>query len=583
MRARLHSAVRVREELPRGQYFGPPRPHPAGVPLPSAPSVQRLFGWVELPLVDTPPDWVRNVLTGQRADLSRLGWWEIGDFESDVGDVKGVWEPSRLGWAVGFAQQAVAGDPDALRRLNGWLESWCEANPAYLGLNWKCGQEASIRVIHLAMTAVILGQIATPSASLRQLVRAHLRRIAPTVSYAIGQDNNHGTSEAAALFIGGSWLASQGDQHGARWARRGRALLENRVAKLVAADGSFSQHSTNYHRLLLDTLSAAEVWRRMISEAEFSKGFCTSASRAVGWLHTFAAGSNGEGPNLGHNDGARLLPLGDADVRDLRASVQLGSALFNGARAIAELGPWDDALTWLRVHEHSTSTLPRATALFNDGGYAVLVQPRCTVMMRFPRFRFRPSHADALHVDLWVDGENHLPDAGTYSYNADARWVAYFPGTASHNTIQFDSHDQMPRVGRFLFANWLETDHLEPVAEHEGALSFAAGYTDAYGASHRRVIRVRPGRLTVEDAVSGSFRVATIRWRLSPGNWKVDAGGAEDAERRLSVRVNSTVDIERPRLVQGFQSTYYGRMTAAPVLEVDMHAPGAITTNYSWV
>ena len=67
------------------------------------------------------------------------------------------------------------------------------------------------------------------------------------------------------------------------------------------------------------------------------------------------------------------------------------------------------------------------------------------------RFRFRPSQADAMHVDLWVKDQNLLSDAGTYSYNTDARWLKYFPGTQSHNTVQFDDRDQMPRLGRFLF------------------------------------------------------------------------------------------------------------------------------------
>ena len=76
---------------------------------------------------------------------------------------------------------------------------------------------------------------------------AHLRRIAPTIRYAIAQDNNHGTSEAAALFIGGTWLALLGEPAGRRWAVRGRRWLEDRAGRLIGVDGSFSQYSLNYH------------------------------------------------------------------------------------------------------------------------------------------------------------------------------------------------------------------------------------------------------------------------------------------------------------------------------------------------
>ena len=42
------------------------------------------------------------------------------------------------------------------------------------------------------------------------MITLHLVRIAATLPYAIAQDNNHGTSEAAALFIGGAWLDATG-------------------------------------------------------------------------------------------------------------------------------------------------------------------------------------------------------------------------------------------------------------------------------------------------------------------------------------------------------------------------------------
>src|SRR6185503_7196639 len=107
-------------------------------------------------------------------------------------------------------------------RLNHWLSDWSVTNPPYHGPNWKCGQEASIRVMHLLVGAILLGQAHAPEPGLVALVAAHLQRIAPTMSYAIGQQNNHGTSEAAALFAGGDFLARAGDARGLRWSALGR-------------------------------------------------------------------------------------------------------------------------------------------------------------------------------------------------------------------------------------------------------------------------------------------------------------------------------------------------------------------------
>ncbi len=220
-------------------------------------------------------------------------------------------------------------------------------NPPYKGPDWKCGQEASIRVMHLALAAILLQQVTAPPAALLDLLRIHLRRIVPTIRYAIAQDNNHGTSEAAALFIGGSWLRAHGEPDAVTWMRLGRKWLENRAKHLIGEDGSFSQYSLNYHRVMLDTFSLAELWRRQLSLVEFSARWYSRASAATHWLHAFIDPATGDGPNLGANDGARLLPLTQTDYRDYRPAVQLAMALFTDTNAYPGNQECSRPLLWL--------------------------------------------------------------------------------------------------------------------------------------------------------------------------------------------------------------------------------------------
>ena len=165
------------------------------------------FGWYKVPLKGGFPTWHANPFNGKLFDSSRLPWWKLSDFNLNIGDIKTVWEASRFDWVLALAQRAKTGDVSAIKKLNDWLSDWCQANPAYYGINWKCGQEASIRVIHLSMASKILDQDKM-CPDLVRLIEAHLLRINPTVSYSLAQNNNHGTSEAAALFIGGSWCES---------------------------------------------------------------------------------------------------------------------------------------------------------------------------------------------------------------------------------------------------------------------------------------------------------------------------------------------------------------------------------------
>ena len=200
-------------------------------------------------------------------------------------------------------------------------------------------------------------------------------------------------------------------------------------------------------------------------------------------------------------------------------------------------------------------------------------------LFRYPRFRFRPSHADALHVDLWIDGENHLRDGGSFSY-ADIKWHNYFTGTASHNTIQFDERDQMPRLSRFLFGNWLKTSECGTLDETEDAVSFRAGYRDSWRASHHREAVLGNRTLRVTDRIDGFRDKAVLRWRLQPGDWHAQGNLVTDGNLRLSVE--GSVDFQRFEVVEGWESRHYLQKTALPVLEVEVSEAAVLETTYSW-
>ena len=585
----LHPVKRLQGSTPVGPFFRPVQGNPAV----NAPSVSAwgasgiLFSRWPLALGDGPPDWLANPLTGHRVAAPERDWWEIPDFDPAVGDIKLIWELSRLDWVLALAQQVRHGEGESLARLNAWLADWCTQNPPYKGPNWKCGQEASIRVMHLAMAALMLGQVPNAASGLLDLVRLHLQRIAPTVQYAMAQDNNHGTSEAAALFMGGTWLAALGLPEGERLARTGHQWLENRAARLIGAQGSFSQYSPNYHRVMLDTFCMAEVWRRHLGLPAFTARLQSRVLAATEWLRHMVNPLNGDGPNVGANDGARLLQLTDTPYRDHRPTVQLAMALFAGKRAYAQPGPYDHALQWLGVELPSEVVRPVVSYVADDGGFAMLRRGKDMAVLRYPRFRFRPSQADALHLDLWLGADNMLRDAGTYSYNTEPEWLNYFGGTAGHNTVQFDGRDQMPRLSRFLLGDWLKTERQQPLQEDDQSTHFAAGYRDGQGALHHRSVKLQDNSLQVLDEVQGFAHQAVLRWRLMPGDWRFESSPegprlTQIGGHQFSLKVLANVPILRCELVDGWESRHYLEKTPLPVLEVEIQQHGTLTTQMNW-
>ncbi|KMV30223.1 heparinase [Photobacterium swingsii] len=535
------------------------------------------FGWMPKQCV-TQLKWDRNILTGCRFSGMRRPWFSLSDFDSNIGDIKGIWEVSRFNWALGLAKDYLAGRDAALEELNATAKSWMDQNEPYLGPNWKCGQEASIRVMHLAFTAKLLNQVHQPEPTLLALVKAHLQRIAPTISYAVAQDNNHGTSEAAALFIGGSWLVINGDESGERWQKLGRKWLENRAKRLIAKDGTFSQYSANYHRVMLDTYSMAELWRRELELTPFTTELTKRISLATQWLYQLVEPSTGDAPNLGHNDGAHLLQLTDTDYRDFRPSVQLASVVFLQASAWQEDGKYDEVLSLLQLRPPQKNLQTQTSFHFDQGGYIGLRNKSgAFAFFNYPKFRFRPAQNDALHVDLWRDGVNLLRDGGTFSYNAGQDYIDYYGGTQSHNTIQFDEHEQMPRISRFLLGSWLKAKN---VNFDEQLLTGQAGYRDYLGCEHHRKIVLSETSLTVTDQVQGIKNKAILRWRLNPDNWVVQ--GHKVTNGNHEIKMDSDVKIDRLEIVEGRESRYYYQETSIPVLEVEISSDGNITTEYQF-
>jgi len=540
--------------------------------------------------IDTPPDWFFDPFAKSRHPRRDSYWSDIKDFDNDVGDIKSVWEMSRFTWATVFARAwRASGDRRYGLALLHWTEDWWQRNPPNVGPNWMCGQESSIRLMNILVALYIAGLRTKGEPGLLAFIEAHCRRIDRTTIYAMAQQNNHIISESAALLIGGAWIAkhSSGDAalHGRRWARKGRRLLERKVKSLVSADGSFSQYSLTYHRLILDTLSLVEVLRQEVGEGPFSHEYYDRARAATQWLGAMIDPVSGDGPNLGANDGADPYRLAARPFRDFRHCLQLSSMLFMGGSSL-EPGPWDEVAVWLgvipkprdRPHE-----LQSSNALFSSGGFVTIRNNTgAFILLRAPTARFRPPHADALHLDLWVMGVNILRDGGTYSYADNSEIALMLASARGHNVPQFDGGDQMPRLGRFLYGRWVRVVGDYEVQTSLGGQRWTGSCTDAFGRRHQRTVMLKDSSLLVTDRLRGFQSKVVLRWHLAPGKWSWDQLSCL-SDTHGQIRVHCDSPIRRVSLVTGWESRHYLEKSPVPVLEVEINrSPATVTTTISF-
>lgn len=567
----MNPVTRLEATLPSGTFFAD-TDLPADAGLSERLSL-KAFGYIPYHLEENKPNWFYSPLTQKVFKDVETVWYKIPDFDDSIGDIKGVWEASRFDWLIKFVEyEHHYQDGRGLVTLDSWLNDWCEKNPAYLGPNWKCGQEASIRVMHLVTALIGLGKLHSINDNLLSLIEIHLKRIAPTLSYAIAQDNNHGTSEAVALYIGGAVLnETKPSKRYLDWQHLGEKWLSNRANKLIMKDGGFSQYSVNYHRVMLDSYCLAEIVRCQLQLPALPKKVYQRLSKATDWLYVLVQ-DNGDAPNLGANDGAKLLPIGQSDYRDFRPTVQLASTLFNRHSYYQTSASYDEGLNFFGIDKLNNKrvALPNKSQLFASSGIMTRGSQNFFICFKIPKFKFRPSQCDALHVDLWFKGDNVLRDGGTFSYNTTTDDLDYYSGVESHNTVQFDNHLQMPRLSRFLFASWLK-----PLTMKYRKNTLSSSYKDEWSCQHSRAIKVQKQQIVVTDEIQGFKDHAVLRWRLMPDQWVLKGDILSNGKMTLEIHSKSALKI---RMVEGRESRYYYQETSVPVLEVTVIEPTTIHT-----
>lgn len=524
------------------------------------------------------PNWHKNYFNNQVSKYKNIDWWDIPDFDPQLGDIKIVWELSRFEWVVQLALIASTGDDNAIKLLNERLNYWIQENKLYKGVNWKCGQEASIRVMHLIIAAIILSQLEKPIIALVELVEIHVKRIAPTISYAIGQNNNHGTSEAAALFVGGNFLTSNGLTQYNFFEKVGRKWLENRAYKLFSDDGCFSQYSINYHRLALDTYCFCENYRLLKELSPFSPQLYNKIKKATLWLESLTDTNTGDVPNIGANDGARLFNFFNFEYRDFRPTVQWANLLYNN-KTIYDVSENQNTLfKKLGINiEFANKSLPVDSIQFmgKNDGFFIHKKNSLLLVLRRPIFKFRPSHADALHVDLWLNGLNIFRDGGSFSYNTDEDKIQYYTGTFSHNTVVIDSRNQMKKISRFLFGFWLKEKWFK-YTKSTNEIYIKSGYKDNYGATHIRSLTIKDNFIQINDFVDGFKETANLIFRLPEKSWIMNPNSNDNS---IEINLNSFTISGNFNTRLNFESRYYNQESRIPTISKDLVNKIQFTTN----
>ena len=512
--------------------------------------------------IGMPPNWFLDPFN-KKVVKSDSHWSKINDFNYINSDIKNIWELSRFNWLGSLAiAYLTTQNKIYINTMNKLIRDWMIKNQFNCGPNWKCGQESSIRVINLIVSYEIIG-VDRIEQNFEELTLMHLQRISKTTIYAKVQNNNHAITEGIAQYIAGLFLYHKTSKHKYKYyIRKGSNLLEERLNSLVLEDGTFSQYSIVYHRMLLDLLSISELFRQKYQGKRFSEQFKRKVKLAVSWYEDMIDPISGDASNIGGNDGTYLFNYDQKKYRDFRPTLNFICSLYklNIRRELVSthclLSVFDIPLAPLKQRGVESKFFP-------NGGFIKLENTNGNALLRIPNYKFRPSHSDGLHLDIWHDGINWIRDAGSYSYGASIDDQEFFSGTKGHSTIIFDGENQMPRISRFLFGNWLIPSYVKFDMSENFAKS---AYLDLNNNSHSRSVKYINNGWEIVDEVKGNFTAGILQYILKPNNWKVIDNKILNDEFSILINSDKFFSIE---LCTGYESVYYMEKTKTTILKIN--------------
>jgi len=521
----------------------------------------KAFSSIELDY-GNPINWHYNPITKKEVDKS-LKWYKIKDFDPIRGDIKVIWEASRLTHFFNFARAyMITKDKKYYKAFSTQLESWINNNCYSYGINYKCGQEAAIRMINAIMVYSVFKAYGlcdnTDEDNLCKLVEGSYKKILSNFFYAHKCiKNNHTLSEITGMIIG-AWCSEDIVR-----LEKAYRLLDKEIKKQFLPDGGYIQNSFNYQRLALQlmefNLSISRKTKMHISDN--SKYLIKNSALLLYQLQD----DSGYVPNRGANDGALIFPLTSSDYRDYRPVINSIHALTEGSR-LYKPGAYDEEVLWFikgNLTDIPIIKLERKSQAFRNAGLYSLRCQNSFLMVVLQDFNTRPGQMDQLHIDLWYNGKDLFCDSGSYSYASElGRQMSL---TAAHNTVKVDDKDQMKKHGPFLVYDWTSVKDIK----HDSRF-FCGTMISKNGYSHMRSIKVNGSNYIIEDKVYGEGKTCECIFNTPCSVRIVDDGFelTDDGNIKATVKTAGSIEVNRV-----YRSLYYlkkeeiNRITVSKLIE----------------
>jgi hypothetical protein len=456
----------------------------------------KAFSFLELDY-GNPIEWNKNPFTNQKFSLKDK-WYKIPDFDKEKGDIKVIWEPSRMSQLLKLARAYIlTKDKKYYLNFSFQIKDWYKKNSYSHGPNYKCGQENALRMINIIIAADIFRKYALLTEEdekyIKNILRDSYKKILSNFYYAKNCiKNNHTISELVGLIVG-AWCSED-----KKMVKKYFKDLEEELDNQFLNDGGYIQFSFNYQRLVLQLMEFIISIKNELN-LEFSDKILEKLKRSILLLNNLI-NENGDVPNYGSNDGALIFPVTSCNYRDFRPIINtlyylLEKEILFKKDLFTEEIYWFSSIEEKDLELRKERIISKESKKYNESGLYTLVNNKESFMMIVAQdLKLRPSQMDQFHIDLWHNNINILCDTGSYSYASELG--KKLSSTQGHNTLKVENIEQMNKRGAFLIYDWIKLEEIEWDTK-----KFKGKYYSKNGYIHQRNINLKNNEYLIEDRV----------------------------------------------------------------------------------
>ncbi|WP_180335194.1 alginate lyase family protein [Polaribacter sp. Hel1_33_96] len=439
---------------------------------------------------DSQIDWHKDVFSGEKYPLTFSK--NINIRKSVDLSAKNVWEINRLQFLIHIViNYNKTKDEKFLDKFIELNESWIEANPYLLGVNWYSNIEVNIRLINWFFCWELLDaeELMIKSKIFKEFVNTKwLPIIYQHCKYSFNNPskyssaNNHLVSEYSGLYLATSVWEFKESEFWRSYAKDG---LEKEILK-QHSNGVNKEEAAEYIQFITDFFLLPYIIGEKCNDS-FSKEFQKALKQILDYILVFTD-VNLNFPKYGDEDDGYVLNFSEiGHFNNFKSLLVSASIIFNDESYLSAKSEYDiknkllfsddGYLLFEKLMDREKKELD--TKFYPKEGHFIF---RKVIKDKeiYAHFDVAPlgylsiaahGHSDILSFLIHVNGKAFFVDSGTFSYHIEKKWRSYFVSCQAHNTITLNNSNQAFHASDTMWLNhfkpevisFLQTDTIERV------------------------------------------------------------------------------------------------------------------------